>query len=242
MNNSTPSSLKNITGFSTQRNSQVTVDVGWAVTVLDLPVLGSHRNSYGRDNTENPTCLLLHKELKIVPNRHRFVADENCTQGVCRFVSLVKRRQIGLRQQLAGVESEGLDLVVVDADPPVGVPHGDVVREVVEDDGAVFVEGGELGVRDADVDLAADAEHGGGDDDEDDEGEAEDEAEAEGELQDEAAVLFWCAGGWSARRRRRRRRRRRGGDWGVERVLGVDFNHGWLMTTKRWREGWKSFV
>lgn len=239
MNNSAPSSLKNITGFSTHRNSQVTVGVGWAVTVLDLSVLGSHRNSYGRDNTENPTSLLLHKELKIVSNRHRFVADENCTQGVCRFVSLIKRRQIGLRQQLAGVESEGLNLVVVDADPPVGVPHGDVVREVVEDGGAVDVEGGERGVRDADVDLAA--ENGGGDDDEDDEEEAEDEPEAEGELQDKAAVLFWCPGGWSARRRRRRRRQR-GGDWGVERVLGVDFNHGWLMTTKRWREVWKSFV
>lgn len=109
-------------------------------------------------------------------------------------MALIERRQRRVPEPRTVVHGPGLDVVVVDADPLVGVADGHVEREVVLEVGVVGeVELGEVGSVDVGLDLV-----GAEDEPEDEDDDAENDDDGDEELDQGAEAGAGAAGGTAA--------------------------------------------
>lgn len=179
-----PSKSAGRSSISGKRDFEVTFNLGLETPRFERTQLEPDPEVQLHVNMEHPVGPLLVIVGKLVGiEHHHLLTLEQSSQRGGVLVALVERGQLLGIEPGVLVDGPGLDAVVVDADPLVGVAYGDVDHEVVVE-GAVVV--GEVELREGSVvDVELDLV-GAEDEPEDQGGEADDEEDGEDELEDEA--------------------------------------------------------
>lgn len=137
-----------------QRNLQITIDLWLELARLEKPHLEPYPEVQLELNVKDTLGLfLIVLRNDIAAQQQRLLAFEDRGHDSGVLVPLIERVQTQIAESLILEECVGFNVVVVDADPSIGIANGDIESKVVVEGVVGVIETGDGGVGHMEIDL-----------------------------------------------------------------------------------------